>query len=248
MAKYTIEKTTLTAVADKLREKTRTTELITPEDMPEKVDEVFEAGEKHERERFWDVYQDYGNRINYEMAFAGNGWTDELFSTRKYDIPVGIESAYMMFRNSKITDLKRFNLISDSVQYAFQNVNTFEIGVVRGKTSAYGCFSGCNLLKTVAGFGVEARSATEAILGWAFNYCIALENLNIVDPIAANGLDLHWSTKLTHESLMSVIDALADYSADSSGTVWKVTLGGENLAKLSEEEIGIAEAKGWVLA
>ena len=246
--KYSVEDTTLTAVADKLREKTGSVESIAPEEMPGKVDEVFKAGGKSERERFWDEYQDYGKRTNYELSFAGSGWTDEIFSARKYDIPSEIGNAYMMFRNSKITDLKDFNLIADTIQYSFQNVNMTEIGIVRGKTIAYGCFFGCNRLKTIAGFGVPAQSSGDIVFGLAFNTCVALENLSIVDPIAANGLDIHWSTNLTHESLMSVIDALADYSIDTSGTEWKVTLGETNLAKLSEEEIGIAEAKGWVLA
>ena len=76
---------------------------------------------------------------------------------------------------------------------------------------------------------------------------IALENLDITGTINGNGFNISWSTKLTHDSLMSIINALADKSEDTSGTIWTVTLGETNIAKLTDEEINIATQKGWVL-
>ena len=75
-----------------------------------------------------------------------------------------------------------------------------------------------------------------------------IENLIIDGTIGQNGFDVKQSTKLTHESLMSIINALADYSDDTSGTVWTVTIGSTNKAKLTEAELAIAENKGWVVA
>jgi hypothetical protein len=66
--------------------------------------------------------------------------------------------------------------------------------------------------------------------------------------IGQNGFDVHWSTKLTHDSLMSIINHLSDKSSDTSGTTWTITLGTENIAKLTDDEIAIAEAKGWEVA
>ena len=44
---------------------------------------------------------------------------------------------------------------------------------------------------------------------------------------------------------MSIINALVDYSEDSGGTTYTLTIGTDNIAKLSADEIAIIENKGW---
>lgn len=64
-------------------------------------------------------------------------------------------------------------------------------------------------------------------------------------------LDLSSCEKLTHESLMSVINNLYDlnltHDVANGGTLYrqKLVLGSTNLAKLTEDEIAIATNKGW---
>ena len=48
--------------------------------------------------------------------------------------------------------------------------------------------------------------------------------------------------------MLNIIDCLADYSADTSGTEWTVIFNSVNLAKLTEEQKNIAFNKGWKLA
>ena len=57
-------------------------------------------------------------------------------------------------------------------------------------------------------------------------------------------LDLHYTTLLTHESLMNVINNLYDIKTKGVKPQ-KLVLGSGNLAKLSEEERNIAVSKGW---
>lgn len=59
-------------------------------------------------------------------------------------------------------------------------------------------------------------------------------------------LDLSSSRKLTAESLMNVINEAKDLS--NTGGTATLTLGSTNIAKLTEEQIAIASAKGWTLA
>jgi hypothetical protein len=66
------------------------------------------------------------------------------------------------------------------------------------------------------------------------------------DSVIAANIDLHWSTKLTYESLMSIINALKDFSG--TGGTRTCTLGEANLAKLTDAEKAIATEKGWTLA
>lgn len=66
-------------------------------------------------------------------------------------------------------------------------------------------------------------------------------------------LSVNLSNKLTHESLMNIINGLYDlnltYDVANGGTLYtqRVRLGGTNLNKLTEEEIQIATSKGWTL-
>jgi hypothetical protein len=75
----------------------------------------------------------------------------------------------------------------------------------------------------------------------------SLEEIRFEGVIAKNGLNLQWSP-LSHDSLVSIIDCLQDKSADTSGTVWKVTVGSANLAILTTEDFENIQAKGWIFA
>ena len=67
-------------------------------------------------------------------------------------------------------------------------------------------------------------------------------------------LNLSSSTKLTHDSLMSVINGLYDlnltYDVANGGTLYtqQLQLGSTNMAKLTADEITIATNKGWVVS
>ena len=105
-------------------------------------------------------------------------------------------------------------------------------------------FANCSKLVTIEEFCVQKNHQYST----TFTNCTALENLNVTGTIGQNGFDVKSATKLTHDSLMSIINALEDKSADTSGTTWKVTVGTTNLNKLTNEEKAIATAKGWTLA
>ena len=60
-------------------------------------------------------------------------------------------------------------------------------------------------------------------------------------------LDLSSHTKLTHESLMNVINNLYDIATKGCNTQ-KLVLGSTNLAKLTAEEVAIGTSKGWSIS
>lgn len=74
------------------------------------------------------------------------------------------------------------------------------------------------------------------------------KSITFEGSININGLNVSQHPDLNHESLMSIINALADKTSDTSGTVWKVTLGSANLSKLTDDEKVLATNKGWQLA
>lgn len=102
-------------------------------------------------------------------------------------------------------------------------------------------FQSCNRLKDVSLIDLtNCVNASNAFAG-----CVSLENLKGFPGLARN-LDLSSSPKLTHESLMNVMNNLADVKSVSYGPV-TLTLGETNLAKLTDDEKKIATDKGWTL-
>ena len=72
-----------------------------------------------------------------------------------------------------------------------------------------------------------------------------LENITF-DGDIGNSINFSTCTKLNHDSLMSIINHLKDFSGTS--TTKTCTLGSSNLAKLTDAEKAIATQKGWSLA
>lgn len=245
-------------IAAAIREKTGAETTYKPEELPTGVDEVYEAGKQDgvqsAYDRFWDDYQQNGTRVTYIGAF-NCGWSSETFWP-KYDLLA--QNSYNMFNNfeAKISLKQRLaecgvSMILDG-NYNFSSMFHYaqftEIGELDfSKSSRYNClsvFESCTKLVTIEKITPPHGQTT---FNWFYN-CPALENVIFEGTIGANGLNLSWSPLLTHDSLMSIINALADYSEDTSGTAWAVTLGTTNLAKLTDAEKAIATQKGWTLA
>ena len=79
-------------------------------------------------------------------------------------------------------------------------------------------------------------------MGSMFSYCSNLTTLGGFKGLKTD-LNLSSSTKITHESLMNVINYTDDVTSDPK----TLTLGSTNLAKLTDDEKAIATNKGWTL-
>lgn len=194
-------------------------------ELPEGTDAAYEQGKQDEYNNFWDDFQDNGNRRKYGYAFYGKEWNDKTFKP-KYDIIIegtDSHSGFSVFGMAGITDLAKIcreqDIIIDGTNYKSGNsqdwfANCYYLTCtppipVYDKFK-YGYFYGyCKKLHTVEGFYVSEN--TTFIVN-TFNGCTELQNLNIVGTIGQSGLDLHWSTKLTHESLMNIINCLMAYT------------------------------------
>lgn len=181
-------------------------------------------GQQAEYDRFWDTFQQNGNRNGYQTAFCFDGWTDETYNP-KYPIVAVNGSFAAIYNYSKITDTKVDIILSGT------GVNPAQV------------FNCCFYLVTIR--SLDISNYTGSYNNW-FAGCSALENITIIGTIRY-GMDLHWSTKLSKVSLLNIIDCLEDKSTDTSGTSWVLTIGGTNLAKLTDAEKAIATQKGWTL-
>lgn len=107
-------------------------------------------------------------------------------------------------------------------------------------TEATYMFGECNSLTSLtfpSGFGSSINDADSM-----FSYCSALTDIN-GDLALKVSFALSDCTKLTHQSLMNVLNSIQNVSVTKT-----LTLGSTNLAKLTDEEKAIATEKGWTLA
>ena len=202
------------------------------------ADEVYEKGISDERYRFWKSITDNGNRTNYSYAFM-YGWSqDEFDCPPELFKPLTLEQAFVY------NEIKKIDIDTSActtLNHAFFRSGAYEIGVVdcRNATSLYRLFCMDSNLTAVQKVIVKEENT----YGQTFEWCDKIEHIIFEGTIGQNGFDISMHTRLDHESLMSIINCLKDYS-DSEET-YKITFGSGNLAKLTDEEIGIIETKGW---
>lgn len=214
------------------------------------IEEYIEQGRQEEWSDFWDEFQQNGNREDYSYAFYGSSWTVKNFKP-KYDIICS--SAARLFLYSKIEGslkeiLEKQGVILDvskttNFTNVFQNSLFTELpDLFLSNFAVYGnTFDSMLNLETVKIISVSGFNSTEN----TFRNCVSLKNLELVGPIRSKNLNVQWSP-LTRESLINILNNLVDKSADTSRS-WTVTLGPDNIAKLTSDELKIAENKGWVV-
>lgn len=213
-----------------------------------------QSGREAQKSHFWNCFLG-GGYVDGSNLFGGAGWNDSTFYPDR-DIVIADEaSAQYMFGYNAVTNIKQrleecgvyLDLSrTTSGYFTFSNAVTTELPTVdfRNATDIRSAFVNCRQLVTIDQLCMNADTTVNTGL---FQQCTELANIKIVGEIGSNGITFQWSNNLTHDSLMSIINALKDYSTDTSGTTYKITLGSTNLAKLTEDEQDIARRKGWTL-
>ena len=206
------------------------------------------AGKSFAQDEFWDSYQDNGKREFCQGMFSGKGWTAETLKPQHNMSP---SNAMQMFWASEVADvseiLKKIDFSNcGNMNSTFGYTNIEHIGCVRSARTVYGfdfisTFSNSKKLHTIDCFGVtEILTFTNTFLN-----CEALANI-IIEGTIGNNISFAQSPLLTHDSLMSIIDALKDLTG--TGITRTLTLHPTAKARLSEEDIAIGTQKGWTIA
>ncbi|MBE6152703.1 MAG: BspA family leucine-rich repeat surface protein [Firmicutes bacterium] len=166
---------------------------------------------------------------------------------------------YMFYSCRSLLEIPQFdtsNVTNMSYMlYGCDNLITIPLLNTSKVTAMTYVFYSCDKLKTIPQLDLSSATSINYIL----TNCPALENfggfLNLgaayltsrAENYTAYKLDLSKSTKLTHDSLMNVINGLYDI-ATLGCKIQQLTIGATNLAKLTAEEIAIATSKGWSVA
>lgn len=214
----------------------------------ENEQKVYDAGKQAEYDAFWDAYQDYGKRTDSRYFCSYYNFTPETFKP-KYPI---YPSSYMFdqctMEISLIEKGVKFNPTpnaSVSLGYAFRGSDITEIPTIdvsKGNPLSYAFYNMPNLTK-IEKLIVGENTQFSNTFGLSKN----LTEIRFEGVIAYNNFNVSACVALSHDSLISIINALKDYSTDTSGTTYTVILGSVNIAKLSEDELKQIDDKGWMV-
>lgn len=173
-----------------------------------------EAGGYIAQGEFWDKFQDYGNRTDYQFAFAGETWTEENL-TPYYDISgKTLSNTYMMFAKGKVANLKTIfpTIVTQVSQYMFfSNTTVTDLGTIVLYDEGYGTFSGCSNLKNIDQLVFAWDNPNAKDYNSTFNTCSSLENVYVsgAGHGIRGGLALGAAKKLSRSSIESFIYALS---------------------------------------
>ena len=191
-----------------------------------------EEGKVRERSEFWNVLLQDGNRADFAMAgvFAGYSWDFNNFYPTRDLIIRG--DAYRLFYawctraahyGSLIERLKECGVRLDTsastrLDGAFGYTRMSEIPTIdiRNSTANNGIFGEAKDLIKIEKLIVSESSPFGTT---CFRNTTSLEEIRIEGTIGQNGFDIHWSTKLSRESIESIINALSDTTSGLTVTL-----------------------------
>lgn len=171
---------------------------------------VFDAGKQAEYDALCDNVQQNGNRTDYRYFFF-----QTMFTHIDPKYPIRASNSDSMFGNAvniETVNWEKFDLTNTSSLYnAFgycrklQSIDTDLAVSVNMATVLNSIFRNCNALVRVK----KIMAFPEAVWKNSFDECYELVDIIFVGTIGSNGLDMHWSTKLSKASITSIISALS---------------------------------------
>ena len=227
----------------------------------ENVQRVYDSGyseaQSNKDLEIWKILTANGSRTVYAQAF----WSCIFPSGYTFVKSVTPKSCERMFYNMdggfpKNIDLSGLTALSGSST----SNNTYAVFAWTAKATvlhdmgmpapeAYvSTWAYCRSLKTIEKIRVKKETQfLGGAIGTPFQECFALENITFEGEIGQN-LRLDSSSKLTHDSLMNIINCLHDYASEGNGTTHTLTIGSTNISKLTADELSIIRNKGWTYA
>lgn len=189
----------------------------------ENEQKVYDAGKNFQYHKFWDNLQQYGQRKEYIGAFSR--WNKTLFKP-KYDMQP--TKAMYMFENFR-TDIDMVELLKEcDVTLDFSKCTNFQnflmwshilrLGVIDTRSAAQVHFYYAYMLKTIDRLILKDDGSQT----FSFESC-PIQNITIEGVIGKN-INLKWSSKITHDSLISIINALSTTATKQTVTFSKTAI------------------------
>ena len=185
------------------------------------------AGQKTEYDRFWDVYQQKGQRTDYDSAFRGVGWNGDSFYP-KYDIIVSKANNCFTNFDGKINLSERLSQCGveldvskagSLVQFFMGSNFTHVPHLVAPNCNNIGFICGSCYYLTNFSLTTDTELTSTAN---SFNQCTSLTDVELNCKLAAS-INFQWSP-LTRQSIESVMAALSENTHDLTATFQKTAV------------------------
>lgn len=206
-------------------------------------DRGYAEGVQAEYDRFWDAFQQNGERTNYEGAFRNVGWTDETYQPKYIPKPVG--AATHMFLDSLITRIDLTNL--NATELVTGGTNAFTSKVEYLELDIPKCTALASSLYYMRQLKIlKLYNMNQCLLG-ALIHAFLLEDVEFTGTFGGQYFEAVSSNLLTYESLQNIIAAAYDYGTNPDGQAHRIGLHKDAKAKLTEADIAKLTQKGWTL-
>lgn len=256
------------AIADMIRYCDGSNTTYKPEEMAPRIDtltdEMYEYGYNDGMSEYDEWWQNYQHPVITgtpqdgvcDYRFAGRAWNETTFYPQDDMQPTRAVSMFAMtgFKGDLAQRLEDCGVTLDFSKCTMMNglftnasliTRVPKIDLTSNTADNASLFINCGSLVTVDEivFGENTKAYTSMFSG-----CSKLVNVEFSGIINKNGIDVSKCTGLTVKSLVSLFTVLENKTSDTSSTTWKVTIGATNIAKLTSEQLAIAQNKGWVVA
>ena len=212
-------------------------------------------GAKNEYDKFWNGFQNFGNRTGYDKAFQY--WGAEYIEPKHKIVPTSAAS-YLFAYNENLKAIYKKDFDLSGVPYATtwnsgiyglcrecKSLEYFEDINIQPNLHIGYMFYLCSKLKKIEMLRVDENTQFNG----TFHFCNALEEIYFDGIIASRGnnnntFSFPHSTKLKKECVLRIFE---DNLKDFSGTDLTANIGftREVVNQLTDTEKAIATQKGW---
>lgn len=218
-------------------------------------------GMQTEYDRFWDAFQENGNRTDYGGAFYGIGWTPETFKP-KYDIvPTTAANLFRGTKNSMqgldlVERLEELGIVLDvskitgTMSSTFQYCGFSRIGVVdtRGSSKFSYTFAELDGYNRTIEKIILKDDGSQTYEGM-FAYSSTVVNVTFEGVIGQNGFNMQWAHKLSKASITSIINALSTTTSGLTVTLSKTAVTSAFGSTTADEWLNlIATKNNWTIS
>lgn len=198
---------------------------------------VYEAGQKSEYDRFWDEFQQNGNRINYQYGFAGDGWKPENFKP-KYPITITGTRATNMFQSCNINGSEQIDMTDFCSKADFSGctnatglfgnarLKNITVDLSNATTISNAFLQGNGGGNTNIRIKISDKCKTVTAFSSSYEGQFPCEVFIFMEGsvIASSGMNMKAFTHLNKESLTSIINALSSTTSGLSVTLSKTAV------------------------
>ena len=189
----------------------------------ENVPKVYEAGQKAERDAFWDAITANGTRENYDNAFAQTLFTKETMKPTRDIKPTSANNMFYLCKNNHTNSFSMTEVEQEcGIVFDFSNCKIFD------QAFNASCFNEINVLdvsKATRTYQMIYNGASSSklyrinrmifsentVIQWGvFGYCTELTYVGFEGAIRAN-INISACTKMEKQCLLALFNCLLDY-------------------------------------